>query len=158
MKKLCLAASLLLAVYCLARSQTLSPTLLSSGSARNTATGFGSLEWSIGETMVETFSNANILTQGFHQVYLTVTATDDVTFDPSLSVFPNPTCSVLNIHSEQSVLARLFNHAGQLITSFTEPFREQQYDVSRLPAGAYFLEVRGLNTQQTKTFKIAISR
>ncbi|MCK4464729.1 MAG: T9SS type A sorting domain-containing protein, partial [Bacteroidales bacterium] len=81
----------------------------------------GSLSWTLGEVVIETLSETNfILTQGFQQSKLTVTAINDLqTSGIELSVYPNPTNSFLFIEvktdKQRDLQINLFDLNGKLI-------------------------------------------
>ena len=79
-------------------------------SAGASATGAGvQLSWTVGEPVIETFTGASaILTQGFHQSKLTVTAIDPRIYpELELTVYPNPVSSSLRLQIEGDRLQNL---------------------------------------------------
>ena len=76
-----------------------SPSLLSSAGASLEGWGLTSLKMdlSIGEIFINTYSSDDfLLTQGFHQDNIHISSLSE-NFNLELSVFPNPTNSILNL-------------------------------------------------------------
>jgi hypothetical protein len=77
------------------------------------------LSWTLGEVMIDTYDNGNnILTQGFHQTELTVTAIEENLADIRMSLYPNPTSEYLNIelgNNEKDINLQLYDMSGRLI-------------------------------------------
>ncbi len=67
------------------------------------------LSWTVGEPVIETFTGSSaILTQGFHQSKLLVTALDPMLFPGlTLTVFPNPVSSSLQLEVTGEVMSDL---------------------------------------------------
>jgi hypothetical protein len=81
-----------------AKAQSLEPTVIASDGGF-AVLGSGTIAWTLGETVTETFSNANnSLTQGFHQPSLiNVNGIGGVAI-PGMSVYPNPAAESININ------------------------------------------------------------
>ena len=78
-------------------AQSLQPTVIASDGGYSVVTG-GSLSWTIGEPISETYSVVgNFLTQGFQQPSVLLVGTTDPTEIPNLFVFPNPAYNQLFI-------------------------------------------------------------
>ncbi len=80
-----------------------------------------SISWTLGETVIETFTTEeNILTQGFHQPWLTVVAVDEI-LEPGyiITAFPNPVQSYVTLRVEaesfENMTFRLYDFNGRLI-------------------------------------------
>jgi hypothetical protein len=67
----------------------------------------------------------------------------------SISVFPNPTCDILQINSSESILnATIYSVSGQFISNESG----NTIDVSRLEAGYYFLTIETVNGISSTSF------
>ena len=67
----------------------------------------------------------------------------------SISVFPNPTCDILQINSTESILnATIYSVSGQFISNESG----NTIDVSRLEAGYYFLTIETANGTSSTSF------
>jgi hypothetical protein len=132
--------------------------VISSAGASATGTGV-QLSWTIGEPVIETFTGTSaILTQGFHQSKLTVTAVDPTLF-PGLdvSVYPNPVSTQLRykISGEriQNLSYRLFNAEGKAILNKTVENPEELINMEIYTSGIYLLKFFRQD-DPLKTFKI----
>jgi hypothetical protein len=148
MKKLYLILLLLVPLFTMGQ-QTDRQVIGSAGSyGENTN---GSLSWSIGETMVETFANSsNTLTQGFHQGSLSVpTLINDPGFEVDVSVYPNPVQNHLTINADvQGAEYRIVNMQGKVVKNGKIDETALQIDFSHLSRGAYLLKLNGQNTHK----------
>ena len=130
--------------------------LLSSGEYHQGTTG--SISWSLGETAVSTLAEGEyIITQGFQQSKLTVTAIDVEPY-PSISItaYPNPTSSnlliavdgeIANLRYEVYAVNGL-NIAGNHFDS-----NPQKIVFAHLNSGVYLIRIQ-LNNQTIKTFRV----
>lgn len=120
------------------------------------------LEWTLGESVVETNSAADRLyTQGFHQPVLHVT--EQVVGNDGAQDFmvaPNPVSTHLTVTAkyarETPIQLQLTDVTGR---QFTLPYlpataESMQVDMARFPAGTYVLRI-GTETGKTlKTYKV----
>ena len=119
----------------------------------------GSLSWTMGEIAVQTVNSNNLLlTQGFQQNSLTVTAIDESdALKYTVKAFPNPVKNTLALKiseiKEKSIMIELYNITGNLLlkkeiksTNTIIPFNEYQ-------SGEYILRVIEEN-KPVKSFKI----
>jgi hypothetical protein len=97
----------------------------------------------VGEVVIETFSNNTILTQGFHQGDLKV-STGVLNIDIKTKIYPNPTTNFLIVELEKNVNAELlvYDINGKLVIK-DKLFNEQQkqLDFSFLTQGNYLLHI-----------------
>ncbi len=146
----------------LLQGQTISPSLLGSAGAHASDASFGTLDWSVGETVVSTLDPAPgsgpVLTQGFHQVFVSVvTATKDPeseTFSPQ--VYPNPSREWVNVDSPEPVKIRLFSMLGVELMPFGERSMFHTMTFSGIPSGTYLLEIARSGNKPGKFFKLQI--
>ena len=137
---------LLLILFCLpfiGFGQILSPSVVSSSGA-SYSNGGVIMDFTLGEIVIETFSNnANILTQGFHQGDLKVT-TAVVNLDIKTKIYPNPTTNFLIIELEENVNAELlvYDINGKIvIKDKLNEEKKKQLDFSFLNQGNYLLHI-----------------
>ena len=140
MKKLLL---ILLCLPFISFGQVTSPSVVSS-SGDSYSNGNIIMDYTLGEIVIETFSNnANILTQGFHQGDLKVT-TSVVNLDIKTKIYPNPTTNFLIIELEKNVNAELlvYDINGKIVIK-DKLINEQQkqLDFSFLNQGNYLLHI-----------------
>ncbi|MEM8524662.1 MAG: T9SS type A sorting domain-containing protein [Bacteroidota bacterium] len=82
-----------------------------------------------------------------------------VKIEQSLKIYPNPAFDVLHIALDvpKKASIRLYNVQGQLVLEQSTDQKEQEVDISHLPAGIYFCHIQ-TNDHQIQTKKIIISR
>jgi len=155
-----------------AYNQSLSPIVITSSGNYNLSAA-GSLQWTIGEPIIETFTSAgSILTQGFQQSNYNITETDSTRMlsfgsGPATSlyfpmftakVFPNPVSDIINVNITSEITGstkvELLDFSGRSI--FEERFIEQaiQINLQSIPPGIYFMRVSNSVNGYFKTFKI----
>lgn len=121
-----------------------------------------SLSWTIGEGVIETFSNNEIvLTQGFQQPSLKVTLIDEsdqINFQ--VNIYPNPTRDLLtiNMQSENEIActAELFDMSGKLLFRKDLTGREitETLDLSSYSSNVYILRIMDTNRHFYETYKV----
>ena len=140
MKKLLL---ILLCLPMIGFGQVTTPSVISSsGDSYNN--GGVMMDYTLGEIVVETFSNsANILTQGFHQGDLKVsTSIENIAI--KTKIYPNPTTNFLIIELEENVNAELlvYDINGKIvIKDKLNEEQKKQLDFSFLNQGNYLLHI-----------------
>jgi hypothetical protein len=115
----------------------------------------GSLHWTAGETIIQTFVADRRLTQGFQQYrYFLTPVYDHPSLDFTVRVFPNPTDGTISISTEGSteVRASMYTLQGQCLRqdAFTGSCT---LDVSTLPSGSFLLRLSA-NNQLAKAIRI----
>lgn len=145
-------------------SQETSPAVVSAGGG--TAKGSSiSLDWTLGEVATESIKSSRALyTQGFHQPVLAVERVKDekgfVVKNYSLSVFPNPATSVLNIqlHFVPQTPLYVFLHdgCGKLLIRKEMPARSEmlQLNVSGYAQGAYYLQIQNADGSVLSSYNV----
>jgi hypothetical protein len=119
----------------------------------------GSLSYTIGEPVTETFStNNNTLTQGFQQSKITVTAIESFELDNiNISVYPNPSDSFVFIKVQSATYSEfvyhLFDINGKVISTEKSTDKITELDTKSLPNGTYLLKIE-FDKSLNKTFKI----
>jgi hypothetical protein len=144
----------------IARSQTLSPTVISSSGGFFTS-GSAMLSTTVAEmTMVQTFqAGSNFLTQGFQQPEdLSVGIVEIPVVSGDILIYPNPnsgsfTLSFNNNDNLQSSI-RIFNLAGQVVmekqVSQLAGLNTVNFDISAYSQGMYILELASTNAKGEK--------
>jgi predicted Fe-Mo cluster-binding NifX family protein len=133
-------------------------TLQVIGSAGNTATsGNTQLTWTIGEPIVTTATNtSNLLTQGFNQGTLIITAIDELK-NLSVSIQPNPTSDFAIIKLDDQNLSNaqytLIDINGKVIQQNKIENKLTSVSFQDLANATYFIQVT-TNNQKAKTFKV----
>ncbi len=148
----------------MARSQQLSPSVLAAEGGINNAAGI-SLEWTLGETLVESLSTSNRLyTQGFHQPLLLVkkkpVAVEQTPTGYGITVAPNPVRSYLTATITSATVEKMFlsliDFTGRVIPiqAVYGKLSTVKINMSAMMAGIYLLEIRNVSGKLINTFKI----
>ena len=119
-----------------------------------------SLEWTLGESIIETVSKDQIiLTQGFHQSFIQrILNVYETPFN--ILIYPNPAYSQFNVHLdiaiEEQLFLRLFDIHGRGLkeASVYAGVRDVIIDVSNLSSGLYLLKISDLNGSVFESHKI----
>lgn len=157
-KALLLFLSLLFGAW--SYSQSLSPEVIATAGDHFTSSS-AQLSWTLGEPVSETFygEGTTILTQGFHQTNLMITALADFSADFKVSVYPNPTAEWLNVEAPDAPAAfglELFDVTGKPLQFLPAEAQSERrtVDLSGLTPGMYLLRLRTEDRKTIKTFKI----
>lgn len=158
-KNLALSCVIILLLFHKAGAQSFSPDVISSAGTFATSSS-GSMSWTIGEIMTETYSSTGyFLTQGFHQPDTsTLTVVINSTYQ-NIGIYPNPVVDYLiidlSLTSGEYVL-EIFDMQGQLIKNqfilsgqkrVTLPIRE-------FANGIYLLNLINTESQTRTSYKI----
>jgi hypothetical protein len=131
-------------------------------SAGGTATNDSlNIDWTIGEVVIHTHESNNVLlTQGFHQPYLTTTSLHSLPeYFGSIVAFPNPVSGIITVQlkfdQNHHVLIELHDLGGkQLWTTIVQTAEWQDsVDLSNFAAGFYYL-LFTIDHTYTHTLKI----
>ncbi len=140
-------------------AQSFTPDVI--GSAGTFATSAsGSMSWTIGEVMTETYSSANnFFTQGFHQpdTSFVISVIDNA--QPNISVYPNPVIDNVIIDfsaSSGNYSVEIFDMQGQLLRKEPISANQKQLNISFLDFanGMYFLNIINKETNTRSSYKI----
>ncbi len=117
------------------------------------------LSWTLGETVIKTVSGGtNIITQGFHQTKLTVTALDEIKLSElDIKVYPNPTSEFVIVHfNDIQIQTRyaLFDFSGKLLRQQPVTETDTKIDMKSYAGGTYLLKLIDNKNQSLQTFKI----
>lgn len=117
------------------------------------------ISWTLGEPVIETVSTeTTVLTQGFHQSKLTVTAIDELLVsDLELKVYPNPTTDFVIVHMGSTAInagLSLFDFSGKLLQQYllTEP--DARLNLTAYASGTYILKIYQEDKTPVQSFKI----
>lgn len=108
---------------------------------------FGDLHFTVGEIAVGRYLNGMELGEGFHRAYydIVVSAEAPLPEDWQVKLYPNPTSErlILELSDGKPVTAQLFSNSGQVLLSREGISLHTEFDLSLLPAGVYWLRLRG---------------
>lgn len=119
----------------------------------------GSISWTLGELMIETFESSDlILTQGFQQPVLSVSTLIELPgIDFLITAFPNPTRAHIFVTTDfdqaQNLDFRLYDMVGRLVTTNRLEGTQTRIDMEKLLPGNYFLQILH-HGKPLKIFKI----
>jgi len=117
------------------------------------------VEWTLGEPVIATLSNeTTILSQGFHQPGLVITAIKmPVEIPYTLEAYPNPACDRLLIKLENEETADyqygLYDMNGRLLEEKELQGDVTTVDMNHYPFGIYLLRI-SLSGKEVKTFEV----
>lgn len=121
----------------------------------------GSLEWTLGEIMVETYVQpVGFLTQGFQQPTKVIVTDTESSIEPGFLTYPNPVREILSVEIVQSgtYLLELFNLQGQKMIGeqITVHSSGIIYEVNTefLRAAMYLLRVTNISSKKIHIKKI----
>jgi hypothetical protein len=147
------------------RGQSIGPSVLNANGGSGTAGG-NTFEWSIGETMVSTYTSSSIVvTQGVLQPTSGTTEIADNTLAPRLDVFPNPSSALVNLQfnapAQGTLTYRLSDLLGRVIQEkaieVNSGTTSKQLNIKDLACATYMLQVmyktKG-NNEESATYKI----
>jgi len=113
-----------------------------------------SMDWSVGEVATSTYvTGSYTLSEGLHQNFITVDAIDDLP-EFGISVYPNPTTSLVNITSNEisDYEVQITDVNGSRLTQQSSTGNQAQVDFSTYSNGIYFMSI--LKNNKIQTFKI----
>lgn len=161
MQKTLLTGLLLLSLTAV-KAQTVVPDVLaSSGDFFSNSSGM--IQWTIGETMVETYTTTgNFLTQGFHQTFIDPNGVAEQQVIGNLTLFPNPASDQVSLQfdgeSSGAYIVEVYNALGQLMNSqqVSVALGGYRHDivVRDFADGIYFVTVRKVGTEAASSFRI----
>ena len=116
------------------------------------------VSWTIGELVIETVGTSpNILTQGFHQTLLIITAINELeALGIEIKVYPNPTQDFVNIRFNEltdSPAYLLFDLTGKLIKRDKITSTNVKLNMTNYAGGTYILKLTN-GKQPLQSFKI----
>jgi hypothetical protein len=122
----------------------------------------GSISFTIGEPVIETLENGNILTQGFQQPVLSLTEADEVTeIEIEMTAYPNPTRDRIILSFTESldndITYRVTSICGTTSATNTilKGTSDTEIDMSGFTSGSYVLTmVQG--DKKVKTIQIEL--
>jgi hypothetical protein len=121
-----------------------------------------SISWTLGETIVPTFTNGNLtLTHGFQQQLIITSVEEKLEDVVKVAVYPNPVSDNVNINFnvplDGEVRVFILNSQGKLVKTdiMEENIVEKQINLQDFPAGVYYLKLtKGKLTNVYKVVKL----
>jgi acid phosphatase type 7 len=134
-----------------AGAQSLKQDVISSAGGYNVASGGAvSISWTLGETIIPTFTSKDgslIITNGFQQKIVITTLVENITDPSSVTVYPNPAIDAINIKfnipSAMEITYFLLNNQGGVVKTGTIEAATANKDINiqELPSGIYYLRL-----------------
>lgn len=140
-------------------AQSISPEVIASA-GEHFDNGTVQLSWTLGEVMIDTYDNGtNILTQGFHQTELTVTAIEREVVDIDMSIYPNPTSEFLNIdfgRNDKDINLQLYDMGGKLIHKDVINAYQTKYvlPMQSVATGKYLIQMQSEDGKVNTTHQV----
>jgi Secretion system C-terminal sorting domain len=133
-----------------ATAQVKQEVIASAGGYNKSADNSISISWTLGETIVPTFTSQDgsiILTHGFQQK-LIITAIEENLEEPvKVTIYPNPASEVINIQFESAtdkeISLYLLDSQGKLVKTdkIEAATIDKTVNLQDLPAGIYYLRL-----------------
>jgi len=140
-------AGLIAVIFSLSVSAQVKQEVIASAGGYNVAGGI-SISWTLGETIIPTFTNGGLtLTHGFQQQLIVTTVEENIDILVSVKVYPNPVSDVITILFEEVVESEinltLLDSQGRLVKKdvIEATVSEKQINMQDLAAGVYYLRL-----------------
>ena len=132
-------------------AQQIKQDVIASAGGFNVASGSSiSISWTLGETIIPTFTSQDgtlIITHGFQQK-LIITAVEENILNPvKVSIYPNPASEVINIQfdtpTDGEISLFLINNQGSLVKTgqIETATTNKEINMQDLPSGIYYLRL-----------------
>ena len=135
-------------------AQSLELQVIGSSGNYSTAGSGSSLSATVGEPVTETFSNGIILTQGFQQSFILITAVNSP-IDNNILIYPNPASSTVSIETSggEDYSLELLDVLGERLIFQKLQGTMNTINLERLSPATYFIKVYS-QEQIQQTFKL----
>jgi hypothetical protein len=134
-----------------AGAQQIKQEVIASAGGYNVASGNAiSISWTLGETIVPTFTSQDgslIITHGFQQKLIITTVEDNLMNSVKITVYPNPTSEVINVDfdtpTDGEIMIYLLDNKGGLVktTKIEAATTSKEINMQDLPSGIYYLRL-----------------
>jgi hypothetical protein len=121
--------------------------VIASAGGYNTSGGL-SISWTLGEVIIPTFKNGDlVLTHGFQQKLIITVIEENLDILIDVKVFPNPASEVVYIRFESTVNGEIdvniLDSQGKLVKTdkIESTMTEKQINLQEMPAGIYYLRL-----------------
>jgi hypothetical protein len=143
-------------------AQSLSSSVVATSGGQFSAAS-GSLDWTLGEIMTETYQNTNgIFTQGFQQLgAINITGLEEAV-EKKIIVYPNPTYNELTLDFKgldiTECVVELIDLQGRKLISkplqINAAQRQHKLSLLDIAASLYLLRIQSTNTSTEYSFRI----
>lgn len=122
----------------------------------------GSLSWTLGESISETYSNGSILTQGFQQDYENILSIAELSNNQFYSLFPNPFSSEFTLLIKNGLdgvyKLEITDSQGKIINienyNIAQSNLPLHINVSHLASGIYYLKIQSISNENITVLKL----
>ena len=121
--------------------------VIASAGGQNSNGGL-SVSWTLGETIIPTFTNGDlVVTHGFQQQLIVTTIEENLDVLVNVKVFPNPASEVVNIQFEsppdKEIVLTVIDSRGKLIKRYIieSTMVDKQINLQDFPAGIYYFRL-----------------
>ncbi len=132
-------------------AQSLKQDVISSAGGYNVASGGSiSISWTLGETIIPTFTSSDgslIITHGFQQKIIITTVVENILDPVSITIYPNPASEAINIKFDSPTTVEITfflinNQGGMAKTGKIEAATsDKEINMQDLPSGIYYLRL-----------------
>jgi len=149
MKKLILLTAILVSALT-ATAQVKQEVIASAGGYNKSADNSITISWTLGETIVPTYTSSDgslILTHGFQQKLIMVDVEKNLEVPVKVTIYPNPAGESVNIRFESPVdnqiMIQLVDGQGKIIKNdkIEVTLMEKTLNLQDIPSGTYFLRL-----------------
>jgi len=149
MKKLISLTAFLLSAFTVS-AQVKQEVIASAGGYNKSADNSLTISWTLGETIVPTYTSSDgslILTHGFQQKLIMVDVEKNLEVPVTVTIYPNPAGESVNIRFEtpvdKQIMIQLVDGQGKIIKNdkIEATFLEKTLNLQDIPAGTYFLRL-----------------
>jgi hypothetical protein len=131
-------------------SQVKQEVIASAGGYNKSADNTISISWTLGETIVPTFTSQDgslILTHGFQQKLIITAVEETLEEMVKVNIYPNPASEIINIQfqsaTDKEILLYLLDSRGGVVKTdrIEVATFEKTIDLQDVPAGIYFIRL-----------------
>jgi len=131
-------------------AQVKQEVIASAGGYNKSADNSISISWTLGETIVPTFTSQDgslILTHGFQQKLILTAIEENLEVPVKVTIYPNPASEIVNIQFESAtdkeILLYLLDAQGRLVKTdkIEATTIDKAVNLQDLPAGIYYLRL-----------------
>ena len=124
--------------------------IASAGGYNKSADNTISISWTLGETIIPTFTSQDgsiILTHGFQQKLIITTVEESLEDLVQVTIYPNPTSEMINIRfqsaTDKEILVSLLDAQGKLVKTdrIDVAVLDKTINMQDVPAGLYYLRL-----------------
>jgi len=144
--KRCLSIIFFITLALTLKSQVKHEVIASAGDY--STNGGVSISWTLGETVIPTYQNGDvILTHGFQQQLIVATLEKNLDIQVEIMIYPNPASDMLNVQfgspSEEAMTLYLIDNRGRVVKTIAveASSTEKQINMQDMASGLYYLKL-----------------